>query len=245
MQQVGLSAERYEEFLRCLGILKDICNDVDIQEGVARQRTNDKATVFEIMLTSILDDLSIPLINLKQKLDLLKIFSEQEVEITVEDDGSFSFSDQYSTLHFDGPDLDFMDNKFLTDEELDSIFVLNEEDMILNTELSTTISERMRVIAQGFSVNTTQVVFDGETASMTMQTQSKEQTAKIISDIMAERVMNCTSSLVNTPFIIDHDGDIIFKMYNFQDNVCSNKCSTTIGDIDINIYSRSALTEVE
>jgi len=245
MQQVSLDAEKYDELLRCLGILKDICNDADIRNGVLRQRTNDSATVFEIMLDPILDDLSIPLINLKQKLDLLKIFAEQEVDIIVEDDGNFSFSDQYSTLQFDGPELDFMDNKFLSEEELDSIFVLNEEDLILSAELSTTISDRMRVIAQGFSVNTTRVLFEGETASLTMQTQSKEQTAKILSDIVAERVMNCSSSLVNTPFIVDHDGDIVFKMFNFQEGVCSNKCSTTIGDVDINIYSRSSLVEDE
>lgn len=243
MQQVSLDAEKYDELLRCLSILRDICLDADIRDGIIRQRTTDAATVFEIDLTSIIGDLSIPLTVLKQKLDLLKIFSEQEVDITVEDNGSFLFSDQYSTLQFDGPDLDFMDNKYLTQEELDSIFILNDEDLILNTEISSQMSDRMRVIAQGFSVNTMKVVFNGENAALTMQTQSKEQLAKIVSDIIPERVLNCYSSLVNTPFIVDHDGDIIFKMYNFHEVTCSNVCVTSIGDVDITIYSRSALTE--
>ena len=243
MQQVSLDSEKYEELLRCLSILRDICSDVDIRNGIVRQRTTDSATVFEIDLTSIIDDLSIPMSNLKQKLDLLKIFSNQLVDILVEDDGTFSFSDQYSTLQFDGPDLDFMDNKFLSEEELDSIFVLNSEDLVLNTEISSQMSDRMRVIAQGFNVNTMKVLFNGETASLIMQTQSKEQLAKIVSDIIPERVMTCYSSLVNTPFIVDHDGDIIFKMYNFHEATCSNVCETSIGDVDITIYSRSALSE--
>lgn len=243
MQQVNLDGERYEELLRCLGILKDICNDADVREGVIRQKTNDSATVFEIDLSPILEDLNIPLINLKTKLDLLKIFSDQEVEITVNDDGSFSFSDQYSSLKFEGPDLEFIDNKYIGEEELSNIFTINDDDLILSTDLSKVISDRMRVISQGFSVNSIHVKFDGDKASINMQTQSMEQSAKVMDDIITERQLQATSSLINTPFIIDHEGDIVFKMYNYRDSICSNQCSTSISDININVYSRSQLTE--
>ncbi len=55
--------------------------------------------------------------------------------------------------------------------------------------------------------------------------------------------MECTSSLVNTPFIIDHDGKITLKMYNYMEQICSNTFKTSISDIDITIYGRSQLTE--
>ncbi len=231
--------------------MKDICNDVDIRDGMIRQRTNDSATAFEIDLSPILNDLSLPIINLKTKLELFKIFSDQEVEISVHDpdethsQGYFVISDNYSSLEFDGPELDFMDNKFISEEELNNIFVLNEEDLILNvqTEITSTISDRMRVISQGFNVNTVQVIFEGETASISTRTQSKDQFAKIVSGVTTDRVLNCSSSLINTPFIIDHDGDIIFKMYNYPDNICSNQFITTVGDVDVNVYSRSSLVE--
>ena len=245
MQQVNLDGERYEELLRCLGILRDICNDADIRDGIMRQKTNDSATVLEIDLSPILEDLNIPLINLKTKLDLLKIFTEQEVEITVNDNGSFSFSDQYSSLNFEGPDLDFIDNKYINEEELASIFPINEDDLILSTDISKVISDRMRVISQGFNVNSIQVKFEGELSALTMQTQSMEQSAKIMGEITTERQLQATSSLINTPFIIDHEGDIVFKMYNYREAICSNLCSTSISDININIYSRSQLTEEE
>ena len=136
-----------------------------------------------------------------------------------------------------------MSNKFITEEELSSIFTLNEEDIIISTDLSATITDRMRIIAKVFNVTSTQVVFNGETASLSMQTPSKEQTADIMSGITTERVLNCISSLINTQFIIDHDGDIEFKMFNFQEQVCSNTCSTSIGNADVCIYSRSSLVE--
>ena len=63
MDQVNLSMEEYEQFLRCLSILKDICNDADIREGFIRQRTNDSTTVFEINMSSVLDELNLPLLH--------------------------------------------------------------------------------------------------------------------------------------------------------------------------------------
>lgn len=249
MEQVNLSMENYEQFLRCLSILKDVCNDADIHGGILRQRTNDSANVFEIDMTSVINTLDLPLVNLKQKLDLLKIFlsqnstQSQTVDITVDDDNSFVFSDEYSSVKFEGPELDYMDNKYITTEELETIFTLNEEDVILQTDLDTNISDRMRIIAQSFNVNSTQISFTGDVALITMETQGHDQSAKILSNITLEQPMTCTSSLVNTPFIIDHDGKINLKMYNYQEQICSNTFKTTISDIDITIYGRSSLIE--
>ena len=107
--QVNLDATKYDEFLRVLLILKDICNDVDIREGFIRQRTNDSATVFEIDLTSIISNMNLPISELKNKLDIFKCFSGEEVSISTTDD-CFIIADQYSMLKIKNPILEFMDN---------------------------------------------------------------------------------------------------------------------------------------
>lgn len=248
METVNLTMEDYEQFIRTLSILKDICNDVDIRGGIIRQRTNDSANVFEIDMTPIIGTINLPLVLLKQKIDLLKIFmnqsgQNQSVHITCEDGGTSTFSDEFSTLTFGAPELEYMDNKFIPTEELESIFTLNEEDVILKTDFDQTISDRMRIIAASFNVNSTQILFEGENASVYMETQGKDQSAKILSNIILEQPMTCTSSLVNTPFIIDHDGKIELKMYNYAEQICSNKFVTGIQDIDITVYGRSSLIE--
>ena len=169
--------------------------------------------------------------------------SKMTVDIAVDDNGSFTFSDEYSTIKFEGPELDYMDNKFINVEELETIFTLNEEDIILQTDIDSNISDRMRVIAQSFNVNSTQIHFLDDTASIKMETQSLDQSASIMSDIVTEQPMECISSVVNTPFIIDHDGKITLKMYNYQEQICSNTFKTAIADIDITIYGRSSLVE--
>jgi len=249
MQTVNLSAEEYANFLRCLSSLRDICTDVDVREGVVRQRSDDKFSVFEINLVPIIQDLNIPVSDLKQKLDLFKIFTgaDQEVEIST-DERHFSISDQYSILKFDNPDLDFMNNQYMADDELNRVFVRNEEDVIMTTEIPEAISERIRVITSSFHVKSMQVEFEGERASVTTRTQAKDQYARVLADITTERVMpQCFSNLVFTPFIIDHDNDIDFKMYLFdeENGVCINSFKTTIADVDISVYGRSSLVEAE
>jgi len=246
-QTVNLDSEKYEEFMRCLSVIKDHCNDADVRGGVIRQRANENTSVFEIDMTHLIEDIDLPFSNLKDKLEILKMFSDQEVEITVcvpeGENGWFTFSDQYSSLKFGMPDLEYMDNKFMTEEELIAVFSMDEEDLILSTEVSKFISDRMRIVSNGFNIQTVEVNIEGEEASILAATQAGDQHAKFMTGIITDKVLQCNSHMVITPFIIDHDGDITFKMYNTQPGVTSNRFSTAIASIDINMLTRSALID--
>ncbi len=243
MQQMNLDSTKFESFLRCLSLMKDICNDVDIREGKIRQRSNDHSVIFEMDLTPIISDMNIPIIKLKEKLELFKCFIGSDVDIV--DDETYSISDQISSISFKRPMLTLIDNQFITDEEFSNLFTLDESDVILNYNIPSVISDRMRIITQGFNVNNVVVVFTGDTASITSKTISKDQFAKFVEGIVVEDEKNCTSNLIVTPFIIDHDGDIAFSMYEVREGQSINKFSTTIGDISINIYGRSSLIAEE
>jgi hypothetical protein len=247
MNQIVLTSEQFGVFLRTMSIFKDVCNDIDIREGFVRQRTNDKFSVFQIDFNTIIPNFNIPITDLKQKLDLFKIFSYSDVTITVEDT-YYTISDQHSIIRFENPDLDFIDNKFISLEELQNVFLTNEEDIILSTDISESISQRMKVITGVFNVNSMKVIFNGETANISTRTQSKDQYAELLSNIVTERVLNCNTDIVSTPFTIDHDGVIQLKMYgiiNDDSSISCNVFKTCIGNIDINIYTRSTLLEEE
>jgi len=241
---ISLSADKFDEFIRCLSILRDICNDVDIKNGIIRQRTTDNTTVFEINLQKILQDdtVNIPIIGLKQKLDLLKCFSGHDVELDV-NDRRIIISDSDSSIEIKISHLEFMDNKYISKEEANTIFSINDENKILDTKISKVISERMRVITQVFNSTTVQVLFEGDVASISAKTQAKDQSAKFVSGIMLdEPIEDRVSNLVIIPFIIDHDNDIEFRMYCIQKDKSHNEFRTSISDdIDINVYTRSKL----
>ncbi len=249
---IALEAEQYNDFIRCLTNLKDVCNDVDIRNGFIRQRTNGNVSIFEIDISSIVQDASFAIIDLKQKLDLLKTFQGQDVTIEIEESvpgtvGSFTFSDQFSTLRIVLPTPEFVDNKFMSEEELRSIFNSSDEDLIFEYDIPQMITERVSVITTSFNVKSIKVDFDGETAKISSTTQSKDQLATFASGLETNMVMEKSSAYISViPFSIEHDNDIEFKMYKDPNqDVTLNNFSTELGDIDINIFTRASIIRDE
>lgn len=249
MTNLSVGAENYNDFLRCITNLKEECNDIDIKEGFIRQRSNDKTSIFQIDLTSILTNISMSISDIKKKLDLLKIFAGQEVNLEISDEGNsyFILSDQYSSLKFMSPAHQFIDNKFMQEDELNAIFNLNEDDLILEYDLPNMITERIRIITQSYNIKAIQVEFDGEEAIIKAGTQAKDQFAKFVEGITTNVVLDkCSANLGTIPFGLDHDEDVEFKMYKDPNQSISlNTFKTSIGDCDMVIFTRSSLVQDE
>lgn len=248
MSSLTLNAEEFNDFLRCITNLKEECNDIDINGGMVRQRSNDKTSIFQIDLTQILPDVNISISDIKKKLDLFKIFAGQEVTIEVNDEGRFfTMTDQFTTLKFMMTTYQFIDNKYMTQEELDAVFNLNENELILEHELQSMISDRIRVITTSFNIKAIQVIFNGEQAMITAGTQAKDQFAKFAENISTNVIFdNCSANLGVIPFSIEHDEDIEFKMYKDpEQDISLNTFTTSLGDCEIIIYTRSSIIKDE
>lgn len=243
-----MSAEQFSEFLRCISNLKEECNDIDIKNGIIRQRSNDKTSIFQVDMTSILtEEVSISISDIKKKLDLLKVFAGQVVnlEISTEGNGHFIFSDTFSSLKFMAPAYQFIDNKFMTEDELIAIFNLNEDELILEYEIPSMITERIRVITTSFNIKAIQVEFSGETAMIKAGTQAKDQFAKFAENITTNAVFDqCSANLGVIPFSIEHDDQVEFKMYkDTNQDISLNTFSTKVGECEMIIFTRSSLVQ--
>ena len=51
----------------------------------------------------------------------------------------------------------------------------------------------------------------------------------------------CWSLLSNTPFIFEHEGSLIFEIYNYRDMSCINIFTTLVSGIDVIVYGLSSL----
>jgi hypothetical protein len=246
---VSLNVEEYNDFLRCLINLKEVCNDVDIRDGFLRQRSNDKTSIFEVDMSAILPGVNMAIPDIKRKLDLLKTFAGQDMEIEIEEGeaGHFIFRDSVSTIKFMAPILDYIDNSFMSEEELNSIFVMNDEDLILEYDLSSMITERIKITTATFSAEAIQVSFEGEEASIKAATQAKDQFAKFVSGISTNVILeNCSALLSTIPFGIDHDTAVVFQMFKDPNqDIALNRFDTNLGDISMKILTRSAIVKNE
>lgn len=255
---VELNKANYGDFMRCLTNLKDICNDVQISDGIIRQRNNENTAIFEFDMSAILSEVSITLTDLKQKLELLKTFQDtQDVQIRIftpddeetEGAGFFEFNDSFSSIRFMSPNQKYIDNKFITTEDLSNISTIDDSQPIIERELSNIITNRMKIVSTNFNVKSIRIDFKGETASITSSTQAKSESAKFLNDIPINvNIENSYSNIPVIPFCIDHDTTIEYRMFKELSSVGDtvlNKISTTLGQADINIYSRSSILKEE
>ena len=247
---VVLGVENFNEFIRCLTNLKEVCNDADIRGGILRQRTNNHTSVFEVDLRAVFEESNLALTNLKQKLELLKSFQGQDVTVTINepDDGTlgyYLFKDEHSSIKFITPTMEFMDNKFMDEEELESIFPSNEDHLILEKDLSVILSDRIKTVTHYFNIETIVVEFNGETAAISASTPSRDQTAKFADGIIINEVIeNASTNISNVAFSMDHEDQIKYNMFKDPNQpVALNRFTTHIGDIDINVFSRSQIVE--
>ena len=252
MRTETLSVENFNEFIRCLTNLKEVCNDADIRGGILRQRTNNHTSVFEVDLRAVFGDANIALTNLKQKLELLKSFQGQEVEVIINDPedgvvGSYNFKDEYSSINFISPTMDFMDNKYMDEEELEGIFPSSEDQLVFEKDLSQILSDRIKTVTHYFAIETILVEFNGESASISASTPSRDQSARFADGIMMnDEIENASTYISNVAFALDHETDIKYSMFKDPNqSVALNKFSTQIGDIDITVYSRSQIIETD
>jgi len=245
---IQMESEKYSEFIRSLATLKEICNDADIRGSIIRQRTNDKTSVFEMDMSEIFEgnEVDVALTNLKQKFELFKVFQGQSVTIDIRDD-TFTFSDSYGELRFLNPPTTYVDNQFIPDAELESIFSVAEDDLIFSKNLQTIITDRIKTVVTTFNVLAVQVVLNQDKAGITAAAQSKDQWAKFVSEIESNMIFeNSVSNLSIIPFTIDHDADIKFDMYKDPArDVALNFFSTTLGGMPIRIFSRSGIHSAE
>jgi len=252
-RHLELNQEEYGNLIRCLNNLKEICNDVDIREGLIRQRSNDRSCIFEFDMQSILENVSMPISDVKKKLDLLKAFMGQDtVKIDIhteaqESECYFNLSDDYSSIKFMFPAMQFIDNSFMTEEEVSNVLTIDENNLLLQIEMPTLITDRIRIFTENFNANAIQVFLDGDTAAIKTQTQSKDQYATFMENIPTNISLEPSSvNLVTISFKMEHDTNVVFQMYKDADRpITVNKLETDIGDIGVKIFSRSSIVLLE
>jgi hypothetical protein len=247
---VVLTSDLYEEFFNCIGNLKDICTDIIIKDSIIRQRTDDKNSIFEMDLNDLFGQpMTIPIAYIKLKFDLFKVFLGQEVTIKIHqvaDEGEswYEISDSLSRIKFDFPYIDFMQNDFLTDQDLAAIFTCEEDDIILETQIEKTITERIKAITTNFQAHFIRMDFNEDLCSIGTIDAAKTNRVFFLENLPVE--MNFDephlANMTRIPFMINHDTSYTFKLYKQPNEmITQNKITTSIGAVPISIYCKSQL----
>ncbi|OQB41130.1 MAG: hypothetical protein BWY04_01016 [candidate division CPR1 bacterium ADurb.Bin160] len=246
-----LTKNQFLVFLRVLNIFKDICKDVDMRGGVIRQRTNSRHCTIEVDLSEMIKQ-DLPFVKIKEKLELFNCFvgqGENNIEIqrnldeNMLSENFYVISDGLSKFIFKTISLNFIENVFMSEEEKNNIFILDDNNLILDFEIPKNICDRIKTTCKVFDVNSVTIIFEEENAKIITKTENTEQTAIFIKNIPTLRPCNFNASLSSLPFILDHDDLIRLKIYKTTqesgNEISLHKFETKISDINISTYSMS------
>ena len=241
-----LTGKQWKSFCKTLGGLARQCNDVDINQGIIRQRSNDSSAIFEIDLRSVVGGLTLTISNFKEKLKTLKMF-KSGVTITPGQD-EVVISDGVTSYSIMNPDRNHLDNKFISQQERESMFlsVLQKPSLLIRNRIEKKMIKRIRTALSKLHTNTCKVVFVKHSASLIVEreTGGSNQPSEvfcIIRDIPLFEPTIGYAQLSPLPFkSFDYDGDIGWELYRVDRRLFS-KIYGRIGEVNTTTYTTGEL----
>jgi hypothetical protein len=255
MEQKILKREDFSKFLNTLKLFQEHCTDCEISNGIIRQRSNDRHSIFEMDLTSVIGDTSFLFVLIKNKIGLLKAFeldtttipegSDQNISLDI-DERNYKFTDLYSTMKFRIPLKKYLDNVFIDDSEFEGIFKLNEEDLILSTNINSYLTKRIKAISEGFENDVITLKMNEFTGDLEAETGNKENNSELVRGIeLNAKMPKCQTRMIVLPFTLELNSDIKIDIYKVSSKVVIGRFQMKFFGVPITMYSQSELTTVK
>jgi len=254
MNEKTMTKDSFSSLLDVLSLIKDVCNDVDIRNGEIRQLVNNKSFLVEADLQTYLDDSDLVLPLIKNKLSLLSIFldgsNDNEIKF-MEFDNKYIFSDDVTLLRFTvSSNSEHLDNKHMTIEERDKLFIVDPLKLLFSCKLDKFIQNKIKIITENLNVDDVIINIVDNQASFDIVSFNKLNDAKILKNIPVQLVdgKHYRVTLSAIPFKLDYQNDLEFFMYDISENgngkvLC--KLETEFNDCKLNIYLPGFLVPVE
>jgi len=239
----------FSKMLGTLAIIQDICNDVEIREGVIRSKTNNNKVILDINLTSIFQDKNLLISLLKSRLNLLKTF---ELDMNVQSEGDnnsiilqadsqkYEFIDCFSKMAFRKPAPKFLDNPYIEDSEFNSLTNgCTEDNMIFTYTITPYLKQRLAAICNGFRVDGVKFEFHGNSANLGIETKSKEETSKNTMEIpLLQNIDNKMFTMINMPLTLGIVSEVKISCYKLGGELAMCKSELNHFGIPFVLYSK-------
>ena len=248
---------RREDFAKLLGSLKLIadaeCSDCEIVDGKVRQSTNNRRSIIELNLESLIGKENLPLLHVAKKVDLLRTFDlDDSIEIDNDnvilsiEDQKYRFMDVLSSMTFRNPVKDFLDNKYIPEEKFGDMLSVAEADIIMSIEIGSYMSKRIKNISRGFSNDMVECIVKNNKADVYISTVDGSSNSIVVKDIGLRTEMNdFTFKLIVLPFTLDIDSDVSIDIYKKGTDTLMCKSVQSYFGIPVTIYTQSKIITAE
>jgi hypothetical protein len=243
-----LKLEDYRKLLNSLKIISNYIDDIDMKNGIIRQRTPDKATIISLDLSSVFkQDLSVA--SVKSKLSILELLlDDEEEEITIQAADNFWFvfnkrsvfkftwssEARLSTNYIEGDAFKEKFESYMTDESL-----LHK----INITERSDVHRKIKKVCESYnSDKITLSVDDKGKLGLSIDSLDKRNTSIIYSYNAKDIINNQYSIVIRSNFIDKMDTKSVNEIVFYDELVDRPKVSIvkadcTIEDMNLNIYT--------
>jgi len=243
-----LSKKQFKEIFSFIKTIEPHFNDFCIIDGRFRLRTNDRTCVIEAEFDS-LRNVSFAISDLKLSIKMLSVLNKNtDISVSV-DNNLIAFSDQRQNIQFEQPSYAYLDNKFVSDEEMENIFFSNidpNRPFIQETVHKTRLSNIVKV---GQLLNSDSISIRHEEDNVNKGYISIADRArgsynlKLKKEFLSPMKEGHYLMVTSAAFTVNKaDLDLDFH-FDKKDEIIIVICHTSIDDLQLHIYARSALLE--
>jgi hypothetical protein len=261
MQEITIDKDKFKALTDVISILKDLCNDVDIQNSLIQQLSTNRTVLFMIDLKPVfsgIDTISVPICNIRQKLELFKgFFKSVDVKLAIHDE-FFTISDSISMLKILKPSREFLDNKFV--DSIESLMNLSTFSSIVDTRVPLSICAKIGACNQSFSSSSVQVHFSKEQILFTTHSLNQSEFARIfsipvqdnlqvgslLSNELDDNENGVIASVPDFPFLVPYDGEDIRVEILASRETSSNmifKFEGLVSNVPVSCYCKASFLE--
>ena len=253
--ELSITREKFNNFLRVVKLIENVCNDCDVVKSQVRQKNNQGISIVEMDLTPIFGaGCDFTLSQLKQKISLLKIFekddsgaksSETDDNILFKaDDDSYIFMDNISEMLFRKPVKKFLDNIYIDDPVVIKQLEGDPGNLLFEYTISSNIARRICNVCEGFSNDIITCKIKENTADFHISTVTNEHFSEVIKNIPLNQIQDkkYTFNFQSFAFTMD-GGDIKVSVYKpAKEKIVVWKFKQDIFQVPVTITGRSDIT---
>lgn len=247
---VSFLPEDFQSFMSTMSILRANCNDISIVNGKIFQENNPKDILYDVDLSDIFGVNTMYMNGANSKINILDIFRKQhsrmELEITAK---SYIWKDDQSKVNFIAPSVSTLDIKPLNENSTKSDIYRNYTVKIFEHEIDNTIIERIIHCQKSMETDAIYLIINGENARF--HTRLGGNNGAVTKDLFVVDTLESydytgVAKFPMTPFIpgVERLNISTFINEQFKDRIIL-KTSTSIGKININVWSVMALKTKE
>lgn len=246
---IELPNEEFSKFASILGIVSKMCTDLTIKDGIICQSSDRRSSILYIDVNSILGESTVLISGTSSKVDLLEPFRKQGVDMYLDITNNFySFRDDLSRLEFTKPIEEYLNNKFISSEELKSKLMIDKDGHIFEYQISKFLIERLVALQRGLSASTIRFEFTGNKVDVVVSASDNPSTTTVGKLVTIDSIckdINGICVFPIQPFLLGGDQVNVEGIFRGDGENILLKLNTDINEIPINIWCIAKLVEPE